>query len=118
VDVHLDGGAETIEMHIKKKDLVQVVAGAGAKKKVRGEVLRLIPERGRAIVAGVKFIKRHTKANPQKGIKGGIVEREASIDVSNLMVVCRECDRPVRVRFKVHADGSKSRACHRCGKEL
>lgn len=105
-------------MNIKKKDLVQVVAGAGAKKKVRGEVLRVIPERGRVIVAGVRFIKRHTKANPQKGIKGGIIEREASLDASNVMVVCKDCDRPIRVRFKVASDGSKTRACHRCGKEL
>lgn len=105
-------------LHIRKKDTVQVIAGKGAKKKVRGEVLRIHPERGRAVVAGVKFIKRHTKANPQKGIKGGIVERESSIDLSNLMVVCKECDKPVRVRIRVHADGTKARLCHRCGKEL
>ena len=105
-------------MHVRKKDQVQVIAGAGSKKKVRGEVLRVMPDKGRAVVAGVHFIKRHTRANPQKGIKGGIVEREAPVDISNLMVVCRECDKPTRVRFKVHTDGTKSRVCHRCGKEL
>ena len=105
-------------MHIHKKDLVQVISGAGAKKKVRGEVLRVIPSKQRAVVAGVKFMKRHTRANPQKNIKGGIVEREASIHMSNLMVVCRDCDRPVRIKFEVHGDGSKTRLCHRCGKEL
>ncbi len=105
-------------MRIQKDDLVQVIAGAGAKKKVRGEVLRIFPKSGRAIVRNVKMMKKHTRANPQKNIQGGIVEKEAPIHLSNLMVVCRECDRAVRVRFSVHADGTKSRVCHSCGKEL
>ncbi len=105
-------------MNIKKKDIVQVIGGAGRRKNIRGEVLRVMPDKERVVVAGVKFIKRHTRANPQKGIKGGIVERESPVHVSNLMVVCKECDRPVRIRTKVHDDGTKARVCHRCGREL
>ena len=100
------------KLHIRKNDQVEVLAGKDRGK--RGRVLRLIPDRGRAIVERINMIKRHTRPNPQRNIKGGLVEREASLDVSNLMVVCPECDKTTRVRRKMLADGRKVRTCVAC----
>ena len=61
------------------------------------------------------FVRKHTKANPQKNIKGGILEREAPVDLSNLMPVCGECGKPARVGHKLLDDGKKVRTCRRCG---
>ena len=99
-------------LHIRKNDQVVVITGKNIGK--RGKVLRVIPSRRRAIVERVNMVKRHTRPNPSQNIKGGIVEREASIEVSNLMVICNECDRPTRSRHKLLADGRKVRVCHRC----
>ena len=76
---------------IKKNDNVLVITGRDRGK--RGRVLRVLPDKGRVIVEGVNFIKRHTRPNPQKNIKGGIVEREASLNASNVQLVCPECRR-------------------------
>jgi len=97
---------------VRKNDQVVVIAGRDRGK--RGKVLRIFPDRNRAIVERINMIKRHTRPNPQQNIKGGVVEREGSIDVSNLMVVCGECDRPTRPRHKALNDGRKVRVCHRC----
>jgi len=97
---------------IRRNDNVVVLAG---KSKGRtGRVLRVFPAEGRAIVEGVNFVRKHTKANPQKNIKGGILEREAPVDASNLMVVCGECQKPTRVGRRVLDDGKKVRVCRRC----
>ncbi len=97
---------------LRKNDQVVVIGGRDRGK--RGKILRIFPERNRAIVERINMIKRHTRPNPQKNIKGGLVEREGSIDVSNLMVVCGECDRPTRPRHKLLNDGRKVRICHQC----
>jgi large subunit ribosomal protein L24 len=98
---------------IRRNDTVLVLAG---KSKGRtGRVLRVFPAEGRAIVEGVNFVRKHTKANPQKNIKGGILEREAPVDLSNLMPVCGECGKPTRVGRKILDDGKKVRVCRRCG---
>ena len=76
-------------MHVKKNDQVLVIAGRD--RGARGKVLRVLPGKGRAVVERVNMIKRHTRPNPQKGVKGGILEREAPLAVDNLMVVCPEC---------------------------
>src|SRR5947208_2800715 len=68
-----------------------------------------------AILEGVNFVRKHTKANPQKNIKGGILERESPVDLSNLMPVCGECGKPTRVGHKFLDDGKKVRVCRRCG---
>ena len=99
-------------LHIRKNDQVLVTSGKDRGK--RGKVLRVIPSRERAVVERINMIKRHTKPNPNMNIKGGIVEREASINITNLMVICSECDRPTRSRHKLLADGRKVRICHRC----
>ena len=84
-----------IKIAIKKNDNVVVLAGKSRGR--TGRVLRILHGEGRAIVEGVNFIKRHTKPNPQRQIKGGVVEREASLHASNVQMVCPECDRPTRL---------------------
>jgi large subunit ribosomal protein L24 len=97
---------------IRKNDSVIVITGRDRGK--RGRVLRVIPEKRRVIVEGVNFIKRHTRPNPQKNIKGGIVEREAPLSASNVQLVCPECSNPTRVGRKLLDDGRRVRYCRKC----
>src|SRR5574342_1180699 len=99
-------------VHIKKNDTVKVMVGKSRDKVAR--VLAVSPDRGTAIVEGVNFVKRHTRPNPSRNIKGGIVEKESPIHISNLMVVCPECKAPTRVARKVLQDGKKIRMCKKC----
>ena len=101
---------------IRKNDTVKVVAGRD-KGKV-GRILSVDPDHGRCFVEHVQMIKRHTRPNPAKNIKGGIVEREGAISVSNVMIVCPACNKPVRVGHNVLADGRKVRVCRKCGTTL
>jgi len=94
-------------MKIKKGDNVQIISGKDAGK--QGRVLRINRDRDRLVVEGVNMIKRHTRPNPQKKIQGGIVEREAAIHVSNVMVVSPDSGRPTRVGYKILDDGRKVR---------
>ncbi len=100
-------------MKIRKNDQVLVIGGRDRGK--RGRVLRVDPNKHRVIVEGVGFIKRHTKPNPQKNVKGGIVEREATIHVSNVMLVDPDSSQPTRVGFKLHDDGTKTRISRKSG---
>lgn len=103
---------------VKKNDTVKVIAGRDKGK--QGRVLDVIREDGKVLVEHVSMIKRHTRPNPQKGIKGGIAERESAIDVSNVMVVCASCG-PTRVGHKVDTTGGKARRtriCRKCGNVL
>jgi large subunit ribosomal protein L24 len=102
----------TVAFAVRKNDNVLVITGRDRGK--RGRVLRVIPGKGRLIVEGVNFIKRHTKANPQKNIKGGIVEREASINASNVQLVCPECGVQTRIGRKLLEDGRRVRFCVKC----
>jgi len=97
---------------IRKNDTVVVTVGKDSGK--RGRVLRVLPEGNRLVVEGVNIIKRHTKPNPQKNIKGGIVEREASMHASNVQLVCPECNKMTRLGKKVLTDGRKVRICRKC----
>ena len=97
---------------IRKNDNVVVTTGRDSGKK--GRVLKVIPGKNRVIVEGVNVIKRHTKPNPQKQIKGGVVEREASIHASNVQLVCPECGKQTRVGRKILGDGRKVRICRKC----
>ena len=103
-------------MSIRKGDTVKVIAGKDRGK--TGRVLRVQPAKGRAIVEGVNYIKRHTRATGQQQQQGGIVEKEAPIDLSNLMVICGRCNKPVRTRVRVLADGAKVRACVKCNEAV
>jgi len=98
---------------IKKNDEVYVLRGKDRGK--TGRVLIVIPTKDRVVVEGVQMIKRHTRPNPQKNIKGGIVEKEAAIHISNVAIVCKNCKKHTRIANKILADGQVTRACKRCG---
>ena len=100
-------------IQIRKND--QVVVRAGKDRGKRGRVLVVLPEKSRVVVEGVNFIKRHTRPNPQKNIKGGIVEREAAIHVSNVMLVDPETNEPTRLGSKTLPDGTRVRISRKSG---
>ena len=100
---------------LKKNDNVLVITGKDRGKK--GRVLKVVPAKDgkiRLIVEGINLIKRHTKPNPGKNIKGGIVEREASLHASNVQLVCPECGAQTRIGHKILSDGRKVRVCRKC----
>lgn len=100
---------------IKKNDQVEVLAG---KDKGRvGKVLRVFPSANKAIVEKVNMIKRHTKPNPANQ-QGGIIEKEAKIEISNLQIICPKCSKTVRLGKKVLDDGEKVRFCKKCGESV
>jgi large subunit ribosomal protein L24 len=100
------------KLNIKKND--QVLVRAGKDEGSRGRVLKVLATEGKAIVERVNMIKRHTKANPNRGIQGGILEREGPIHVSNLQVICPECGKPSRLGRKRLEDGRGVRVCKSC----
>jgi large subunit ribosomal protein L24 len=99
-------------MHVRSKDTVLVLSGKSRGR--RGRVLSVSPAADRALVEGANMAKKHARANPRKGVKGGILEREAAIHVSNLMVICPQCGKPTRVGYERLANGRKVRQCKRC----
>ena len=101
-----------LQTPIRKNDNVVVVTGKDRGK--RGRVLKVLPQRNRLVIEGVNFVKRHTRPNPQQNVKGGIVEREASLHASNVQLVCPECGEKTRVGRQVLADGRKVRVCRKC----
>jgi large subunit ribosomal protein L24 len=101
---------------IRKGDNVRVMTGKDAGK--NGRVLAVNPRKNTVIVEHANIIKRHTRPNPAKNIKGGIVEREAPINVSNVMIVCSGCGKHARIGRNVLPDGSRVRVCKRCGTTL
>ncbi len=102
---------QRVRVRLKKGDLVEVIAGKDAGK--RGKVLQVVREGGRVLVQGVNFVKRHTRPNPQRNIKGGIAEREAPLHVSNVMAVSPEDDKTTRLGSKRLPDGRKVRVARR-----
>jgi large subunit ribosomal protein L24 len=104
------------KVNIKKNDQVLVIAGKD--KGAKGRVLRLFPEKDRAIVERVNMVKKHTRPNPQKQVQGGILEREAPIRLSNLMVICPQTGKPTRVSRKRLEDGRVVRIAKVSGTEL
>ena len=101
---------------VRKGDNVRVMSGRDAGK--NGRVLSINAKTNRVVVEHVAIVKRHTRPNPQKNIKGGIVEKEAPIRVSNIMVVCASCGKHTRIGHNILADGSKVRVCKRCNTTL
>jgi large subunit ribosomal protein L24 len=98
-------------------DPVMVVAGKDRGK--QGEVLRTLPREGKVVVRGVNILKRHTKAGRSAGgnraIQGGIVDFEAPLAYSNVMLVCPSCNEPTRIRHTVLESGAKAIQCVKCG---
>src|SRR6516164_6250709 len=98
---------------IKKNDEVFVLRGKDRGKS--GRVLIVMPRDQKIVVEGVQMIKRHTRPNPQRNIKGGIVEKEAPIHISNVALVCKNCKQHTRIENKVLSDGRRTRGCKKCG---
>ena len=96
---------------IKKNDTVVVLAGRDRGK--TGKVLKMWSARNKAIVEGVNFVKKHTRRT-REDQKGGIVTKESTIDLSNLAVFCKGCNRPTKVGTDALKDGTKTRFCKRC----
>ena len=103
-------------INIRKGDNVRVMTGKDAGK--NGRVLSVNPRKNTLIVEHANIIKRHTRPNPSKNIKGGIVEKEGPINVSNVLIVCSGCGKHARIGRNVLPDGSKVRVCKRCGTTL
>ena len=101
-----------LQTPIRKNDTVLVTTGKDRGKK--GRVIRIVAEKNRLIVEGVNLIKRHTRPNPAKNIKGGVVQREAALHASNVQLVCPECGQVTRVGRRILADGRKVRICRKC----
>ncbi len=102
-------------MQIRRNDSVIVISGKERGK--TGKVLRVHREENSVIIERVNLVKRHTKPRgPQQ--PGGIVEKEAAIDASNVMILCDKCNAPVRVGRKMLSDGKKIRICRRCKEAL
>jgi len=99
--------------NVKKND--QVLVTTGKDRGARGRVLRVLASDGKAVVERVNMIKKHTKPNPNRGIQGGILEREGAVQISNLKVICPECGKPSRVGRKRLDDGRGVRVCKACG---
>ena len=101
---------------LKKGDTVMVMAGDDRGK--MGKILKVDKKRNRAIVEGINFIKRHIRPS-SKNPKGGIIEKEASVDLSNLVLHCSRCSSPTRVSFRTvegsEGERSKIRICRKCG---
>ena len=103
-----------IKTYLKKNDRVMVMAGKDRGKV--GKIMAILPSKSRARVEGAQMVKRHTKPGPSSS--GGIIEKEASVHISNLMLLCPKCTDPVRVSRKVLDDGSKVRLCKKCGEVI
>ena len=102
-------------MQIRKNDSVIVIGGKERGK--TGKVLRVLPDKDAVIIERLNIVKRHTKPRgPQQ--PGGIVEKEAAIHASNIMILCDKCNAPVRVGHKTLSDGKKIRICRRCNEAL
>ena len=108
--------AERHRIQIRKGDNVRVISGPDAGKS--GRVLSIDAKKNRLVVEHVAIMKRHTRPNPNKNIKGGIVEKEGPVNVSNVMIVCPSCGKHTRMGHNILPDGTKVRACRRCGTTL
>ncbi len=117
-------------MNIRKGDKVEVISGDDSGS--QGEVQRVVRAKwgkgrkagqrkasaDRVVVAGINLVKKHQRRTGNVNTQFGIIEREAPIHVSNVMLVCPKCGKPTRVGHVIHADGSRSRACKKCGEVM
>lgn len=104
-----------MSLRIKKGDTVKVLSGKDKDKK--GRVLIVMPKEERVIVEGVNIIKKHQKPS-RKYPQGGIIEKEAPIHISKVLLVCPKCDRPTRIGVRFLEDGRKVRICKKCGEVI
>lgn len=95
---------------IKKNDVVKILAGKDKGK--TGKVIMVFPRKDRVLVEGVNYVKKHARQT-QQNQKGGIIQKEMPIQISNLMLVCKNCNKPTRAEINITADG-KARICKKC----
>lgn len=100
---------------LRKNDMVVVLTGKDKGK--TGKILQIFPERGRALVEKLNMVKRHQRPT-QKLRQGGLVEKEASIHLSNLLIYCAPCKKGVRSGIKLEKEGKKVRVCKKCGEAI
>ena len=105
-----------LKVKIKKNDTVMVIKGRDRGK--TGKVMRVLPEAGRVVIERLNIVKRHTKSSGGAQRPGGIIEKEAPIAISNVMIFCDRCNAPVRAGWKLNPDDTKSRICRRCDEAL
>jgi large subunit ribosomal protein L24 len=101
--------------HVRRGDTIGVIAGKERGK--RGKVLRVLHDKQRVLVEKLNMMKKHQRPT-QKLRQGGIIEREAPLPLSSVLLVCPRCNRPVRHGIKILGDGRKQRACKRCGESI
>jgi large subunit ribosomal protein L24 len=106
---------QRVAVHVKKNDLVIVIAGK--EKGKTGKVLKVIPKKYRVVVEKINFIKRHQRPTGQLR-QGGIIEKEGPIHASKVMIMCNKCNRPVKIGKRILEDGKKVRVCNKCGEVL
>lgn len=96
---------------IKKNDVVYVLTGRDSGK--TGKVFRVFAKKGKALVEGVNYVKKHARKTKQDQ-QGGIVQKESAIELSNLALYCKTCSKPAHAGINILADGTRSRYCKRC----
>ena len=101
--------------NIKKNDTVKVIAGRERGK--TGRVFRVMPDEGRVLIEKLNIVKRHTRPSATQR-QGGIIEKEAPLQISNVMVVCPKCNKPTRVSHSFQEGGAKVRVCKKCGSTM
>ncbi len=104
-----------VKLHVKKNDMVEIIAGKERGK--TGKVLRVLPGKGRVVVENLNVIKRHTRPS-QLNPEGGIIEKEAPLSLSNVMLVCGSCNQATRTGVRLLEDGSKTRYCKKCNENV
>ena len=102
-------------MRIKRNDIVKVLAGKDKGKS--GKVLKILPRKNKAIVEGINFFKKHARKT-QENPKGGLVQKESPISVSNLAIICTRCNKAARIGYSRLTDGTKSRICKKCNETI
>lgn len=103
------------KLHLKKDDIVQVISGREKGKK--GKVMILLLEKNRVRIEKLNMQKKHLKPD-RKNAQGGIVEKEGSINITNVLLVCDKCDKGVRIKRKTLEDGKRVRVCRKCGEVI
>jgi large subunit ribosomal protein L24 len=99
-------------LHVKTGDTVLVLAGKS--KGLTGIVRKVFLDRGKLVVEGANMIKKTTRPNPMAGSRGGIIDMEAPLAASNVMLFCLQCNKPTRIQHEVLSDGRKTRVCKHC----
>jgi len=102
-------------MKIRKNDTILVIAGKDRGK--TGKVRQALPGKGKIMVEGINMVKRHSKARGQAR-QAGVIQLEAPLSVSNVMLLCNKCNKPARIGFRVLSDGKKTRVCRACGEVI